>query len=426
MLAVIAGGLVVYLVYFAQTRYDVRNFDAGAHLAYVEYVATHHALPSATECSVCHHPPAYYLLAAPIDAALRSASLDATRGLQIFSLVLWLGFIAFAALAIERLVDRVWQRALALALVVFWPYSVIQSVRVNNDTLVDLCAAATIYFTVRWSADRRARWLGAAAGSVALGLATKASALVLVVAVVAVVALVVARAVDRKAVVRGAALPLLGLVAAVTIFVAARARAERGAIDDVLGDATRYTAPRAPAFYVTFSPGAMLSRPWARVTMSRTTEPTYANHLLKSSLYGAQTGSRVAPGAVAPSSTLALVENGLVMLLASLLVAGVALGRRDPSGRRMLAGLLAVVFFAGGVAFHLLAPNDQHADFRFILPIVIPLAVLYAWASEGLRERKLSHVGALVAAIFLGVAIVSFAHMKPDTTSPMLTPLFTR
>jgi len=185
--AVIGAGLVVYLIYFAHTPFYVRNTDAVQHLKYIELIAHEHALPSAARCPECHHPPAHYLLAAVVYAACERAGIEGTRGLQVFSLALWMVFLGFAAATLQRLLDRPWQRLLALALVVFWPYSVIQSVRVGNDALVDAVASVAIYFGVRWFEDLRARWLVAASLAAVLGLLTKASALMLPAMIVAIV-----------------------------------------------------------------------------------------------------------------------------------------------------------------------------------------------------------------------------------------------
>jgi len=364
---------------------------------------------------VCHHPPLYYVLAAPVYAALRATAIDPTRGLQLFSLVMWSAFVAFAALAVRRLVAHPWQRVVASSLVLFWPYAIVQSVRVNNDTLLDVLAAATIYFVVRWRDEPRQRWLGAAGVCAVAALLTKATGLVLVALVFVAAALAIARAADHRALRRVATPPLVALAICATTFVAVRS-------GGVLGSATRFVEPRGVAFYLRFSPSAMIATPWANVSMSKTSEPGYWNHLLKSSLYGARTFGRVPPGAVQPSRALARVENGAVMLLGAVLAIGLALGRRDRAARRLLAAAIAATVLAGGLAFHLLAPNDHHADFRFVFPIVIPLAALYAWSCEGLRARRVPYVGEIVAAIFLAIAIVSLVHMDPDAADAR--PLF--
>jgi hypothetical protein len=414
--ALIVFSFGVSLAYLAQTHYDVRNFDSAAHLRYVQILAHEHRLPQPSECSVCHHPPAYHLLAAAALTALeRVGAGDVTRGLQLLSLGIWSLFVLFALLAVNELIEPGRARLLATALVLLWPYSVIQSVRVNNDTLVDALAAAVLYFLIRWYKDGRARWLAAAVSGAALGLATKSSALVLVALVVAVVLL---RALADRRVLRRAFPSLVALVLVMLAWGAARAR--HGVYEGVMGRAgMERPASRGVRFYVFVDPRRMLGEPYARVYLDHSREPSFWNHELKSSLYGTRTFGKFPAGTLHPPIELVRWENRIVLVLALLLLVAVGLGPPHPG--RALCLVTAAVFMAGGLLFHLLAPRDHHADFRFIFPVLLPLSVLYARSLEGLPRLRV--IPELVAIAFLSLSVISLVHMKPEVGTPMPTPV---
>jgi 4-amino-4-deoxy-L-arabinose transferase-like glycosyltransferase len=401
----------VYLAYLARTHYDVRNFDAAGHLRYVQILAHEHRLPQARDCSVCHHPPAYHLLAAATLRALEKLGVsDVTRGLQFLSLGIWSLFVLFVVLAVRELIPQSRARLLATALVLLWPYSIIQSARVNNDTLVDALAAAVFYFLIRWRKEGRARWLASAVGGAALGLATKSSALVLVALVLGVVllrALEDRRVLEQRALLRRIIPSLVALVLMMLVWGATRAR--HGVYEGVMGRAgTDQPAWRGARFYVAFDPRRMLDDPYARVFLDHSREPSFWNHELKSSLYGTRTFGKLPPDTLQPPIELVRWENRIVLALATLLLIAVWVGPPHPG--RGLCLLTAALFIAGGLVFHLLAPRDHHADFRFIFPVLLPLSVLYAISLEGLRRLRV--VGELIAIVFLWVSVVSLVHMK--------------
>jgi hypothetical protein len=109
IIGVLVGAIALDALYASYTAWSDRNPDAHAHVQYVRYLLDHHALPRATDCSECHHPPLYYLAAAPVLAACeRSRALDPGVGLQLFSLSLFVTFLVSAALLVQRAVRGRW------------------------------------------------------------------------------------------------------------------------------------------------------------------------------------------------------------------------------------------------------------------------------------------------------------------------------
>ncbi|MBI5535720.1 MAG: glycosyltransferase family 39 protein [Deltaproteobacteria bacterium] len=419
----ILAGLGVYVFYLSHTPYDLRNYDAPAHLKYVEHVLRHRALPAEGDCSICHHPPAWHILAAMVYGACEATGVVApTKGLQLLSLVLWLCFLAMSALAIQRLLSRTYQQTLAMAFVVFWPYSIINSVRVNNDALMYALSAAVIHLLVRWYQQPRRRWMLAACACVVAALLTKASALSLVALVGVVLAMRVARSSGRRALLREC-LPIVGgLLVVVAVFGTVRASRGKDLVRGTLGAAWRTQgidmAERTARYYLTFDLPAQVRKPYADVGIG-IREPTYWNHLFKSSLYGTGQGSGPV-GVMVPSVKIARILNYLLPALTVVMAVGCALGRRDPRRRRLLCVAIAASFLTAGLAFHLMVPVSHHADFRFVMPVLLACSVLYAYAVEALRRRfaPSAILAALLAAGFLTLSVASFLWMSPRPQEP--------
>ncbi|MFO0658869.1 MAG: glycosyltransferase family 39 protein [Polyangiaceae bacterium] len=429
--AIAAVGLCVSLIYLLQTPFEVRNSDALTHLQYVRYLVDQRALPDASLCTECHHPPAYYLLEAVGWKLLDIFGCASTRGLQLISLGQWVFFLFFSVLTLKRLTQRRSEFLVLTALVVFWPYSIIQSARLNNDTLVDVSAAATVYFLLRWWDAPRARWLLAASAATALGLATKSSALILVGAVALTIVTRLFRGPHRGTLVLSAAPALVVLALTGGTWLGVRHQQGQEMTGTVLGNANKALKHRPASYYLRFDPQEMLHTPYAEITLLGTSEHSYWNQMLKSSQYGTMTQGKLPPGLEHPRRELVHLENGMVMGLFALLFLGVAasgfrrlhIGPTDHRGYRYFCVALVLTFVTSAMTFQLLAPRDYHVDFRFILPVVIPMSALYIWA---LRTHVMRYIAYVAAALYITVSAVSLCDLRPDPkvghALPMILP----
>jgi hypothetical protein len=416
--AVVIAGLCLAAIYASYTGAADRNPDAGPHMLYVRYVAEQHALPAKAACNVCHHPPAYYLLAAVVYRASTALGVaEPAFGLQLLALALFAIFLAGAALTVKRLLpgdDRraVLARVTALSLVAFWPSSILNSVRVGNDAMLYAISGGVLALLARWYQERSPRVLAAAAALVALGLFTKANAVALLAILLAVLGLALAKSPDRRALLRGAA-PALGIVLAALALSVIRVRAPVGASPgDVLGNAYNIDAawrtPRTARTYLTFDLASYLASPFASVSITGDGEPTFWNHLVKSSLFG--TRRAVLESAPAEPIGIASAITRLLLALFAALLAGQALDFEKATDERRLAALAAAIHVLTAVGFHLVVPYGFHADFRFIYPAVVPLAILYAEgaARAGARKPIFFWIAIALAAAMAALSIAFF------------------
>ncbi len=419
---VLAVATVFYVIHFVYTQPLEHNPDSGSHIAYIRYVAEHHAVPAASVCSECHHPPAYYLVAGALWRALADAGVtDPARGVQLLSIVLFLAFAVVSAASIARLVSRPYQQVLATALVALWPYSILNSTRISNDVALYATSAFAFYFLVRWYQDGKTRWMAAAAAVAALSLFIKESALTLVASLVAVAFLGIWRAKDRRRVARRAVPLVAALMLVAGLQGVLRGNQAAGILPRVLGSAYKpqssELAPRTLRAYLTFDVKAFVSTPYALAAMRtyRSLEPTYWNHLLKSSLLGTrnQFFFRM-PNAIDSNEHIALALNYALLALTAFLALALVLTWKHGSACRPLCFVAVAGYVAVGLAFHIVIPAGHHADFRFIFPVVVPMSVLLVDAMDALRRRGsvLWHGGYLVGNVFMALSLWYFLPME--------------
>ncbi len=434
-LALLLAGLGVYATYFSYTGPRQRDSDASEHVAYIEWLLKNHSLPPADRCVVCHHPPLYYVTSAAVWRAAEWTGLSHPEvALQLWSFVLFTVFAAVSARTLEHLLDKPYLRTLALSLIVFWPYSVLNSERVSNDLMLYPLAALCFHALVRWSKEGKAWLLAGACVSAGVALLVKSNALVLVTLVGAGAALGAVYATDRKRLLKRAAIPTAALLVFALGLELARGRPDESLVGKVLGSAYRptaaYTTPRTLRYYLTFDPTAIVRGPYVDTLHFRSQEPSFWNHLIKSSLFGTRNPPRFwLVGAVEANAQLASAENAALLALLGTLLVGAAITVRDSSRVKTLCLLYAGAFTASALTLHLIAPLGFHADFRLIYPVVVPVSTLFAMAVDGMRRRRLFlwHAGYITSSVFVVLAVAYFMPFTfPSTRLPtsILAPNF--
>ncbi len=422
-LLVMVASFALNAWYLSGTAFDERNYDAPAHLQYIHRLVELHQLPMAKDCSICHHPPLYHLLAAGVMvAAYRSAVVSAPFALQVMSLGLFYVFVAFGVLTVQALMSDTRVQPWAAAFLVFWPVSVINSVRLNNDLLLFALVSAGMYYLVRWRRDRARRHLIVACALAVGATFTKLNGLILAGALGGLLAWDAARKGEPRQRARRDWAVIAAMVLALGVMGGVRLWREPGPLSHrALGAAAldRPTSPHGLArTYLTFDVVAYLRTPYSIAGMTGDNDVPYWNHLLKSSLFGTRNLLQWADGKTFRSNvTLVRVESALLLLLIGYVLVALAVVRRVPRDHRVLSVYLALWFIVAGLSFHIWAPRPHHTDFRFIYPILIPAAAVFFESAKALRRRR-AFAGAagyvLVGAFWIG-AIWFFAFgVRPD------------
>ncbi|HEY8087925.1 MAG TPA: hypothetical protein VIF09_08770 [Polyangiaceae bacterium] len=419
--------------YLLATPYRLRAHDPDSHLQYVTYLLEHRAVPHAKDGFEFYHPPLYYFSSALVEACLRALGFQ--RGvqlaaLQLESMAFELGFAAFAVatarLFIDRLPDaplgrRLWSRdglaALATALILFWPSSVVHSTRIGNDDLTYLCFGGALYFASRWWLAGREGKLShflAAAGFGALGLVTKTNSLV-VFAVLGV--LVVARLLrDREQRVR--LLARYGGPLAASFVVASGLALHEAVVGLFMGDKGDFLIPNAEQNagelivgnraenYLWFDLRTYVTQAFTSAWDEDKGRQYFWNYLLKTGLFGEWGYSKTATWNLAVLMSLAC----LAMLVT--VVVGVLLLRRAQLGEELPLLATAVLLVASLALVRMKIPRSCTGDFRYVLPIILPLAYGYVRALVGYRERgwtRAASGGLVLGWVFAALSVAFIA-----------------
>jgi hypothetical protein len=344
------------------------------------------------------------------------------RAVQALSLLLTGVFLAFGAATFCRLLSQTWQQTLATALVAFWPYTIIQSSRINPDVAVNALCAVALYCAARWWQERETRWLlGAAVLAIAATWA-KATGLTLVAALLVLSAVATWRSPNRRAEARKSAPLAVGLALAALLLVSFRGERGDGLARSILGNAYQ-TPPDAPSppsalYYLQFDVRAFFDRPYVETGAFQSREPTFWNLWLKSSLFGGLNNADLSASVVGPpNASFALGLAALLLAVLAFLVLGTMLTWRQASPSRQFGAVVVLVYLVAAIGFHNHIPSRFHADFRFAFPLTIPLALLVSDAAGHLRSRRvwLWHAGYMLTCQW---AALSGAYVVPLGRAP--------
>ena len=425
---IILGGMFLYLSYLGYTTYAERNYDGPAQLEYINYITEHKSLPAASYCFICHHPPVYYVL-----AAIAYAFFDKTRlvapllGLQIFSLLIFVFFVVYGVLLVRRFTSDLRRIRLATALIVFWPYSVHNSIRVHNDTLVSSLMVVALYFVVCWYQDERPRDLYLGAVVTALGLMTKSSAFILVALLLLVLAVRFFPSRDKLRFVRRAGVVLAIVGAALFLNTLGKGKAPSKQVDPdgvvdrsgllcqkLLGSACdigpHQWVGNDTANYVYFDVGSFLKEPYMIADRDDTGRQYFWNHLIKSSLFGTHNSVADRETAYELNRKVAGVINFLTFGMLAYMLVGLTFVRKADARRYLVLTLflgLCVLFMMG---FRILIPAPHHTDFRHVFPMLVPVSLLYVNAIGTFRSRGLwlERLGYWLAIPFMVLTVFYF------------------
>jgi hypothetical protein len=416
IVAIVLAGTLVDVSYLAHTSIFERNYDAASHVLYIDEIAEHLRLPPVSVfCTACGHPPLYYALAALWSKVLLAGGwIPREIGLQWLSLLLFSVFVVFSLLLLRSTIERPATLRLAAALVVFWPSSIINSVRVHNDALASTLMIASMYFIARWDWQGRRRDFCLALTASALAMLTKATGYAMAATLLLVAGLRLRSArLDRESVKQFVAAALVLASAALLPVAFRQSMYPHTLCQRVLGRACdvprEYFVGNQPINYLCFDLQDFLSSTSSLAYPPR--QDYLLNGLAKSSLFGVMPLGKDFEGA--PYKSLAVILSLLLLAMAALCVVVLPFMRTARWQRhRALIGASASMLVML-VAFRILVPTPFHEDFRHIFPILVPLCLLYAKVVERLQRwsEVLYKAGIVLGLLMVASSVVFFVRI---------------
>ncbi len=383
--ALLGAALLVLCCYWEATpwtlrNYDVKRFGETGHLGYVEYVATHLALPSPGQGWEYYQPPLYYIGGALVWRWAQWLGLPEAQALQALALALWLVFLA-ASMATLRLALRRSPAVLgvASAALLLWPAGIIHGLRIGNDPPLYAAAAAATWFMFRWWRGGRRRHLLAMAACIALALLCKGSALALPAAAAALIALRLLRAGGwrqaRHWIDAGAATALMtaGLLLSLgrNFYYWRHGEISNWLIGNIGSLDADLRVPNQLRYFLPLDIPVFLSTPWLDTRVDATGRANFWNFLLRSALSGEFSFEGTLHRVIA-------IIWGVVLLwlLALLLMRAAALRWSAATLWREAPWIvLSALWLLSVVAARINYPFSCESDFRFILPVLLPFII---------------------------------------------------
>jgi hypothetical protein len=383
--AILCGAVLVLCFYWAATpwfarTYDVKRLGEGGHLDYVAYVAEHAALPRPDAGWEYYHPPLYYALGALVWRGASRIGASPTDALQAYSLFLWIVFLVAGTATFERALPRKGAGALvATAGLALWPSGVMDSQRIGNDAALYAAAGVATWFLVRWWRSRRRRHLIGASAFVGLAFLAKGNAVALLAALLALLLLAVMR--------RGrwrrprVWLDVLASAAAVAtgVFVSVarnlwywhRGQVSTWLVSNVATLDASLRVPNRIRDYIPLDIPTFLDTPWISTRDDATGRANFWNFMLRSSLTGEFSFDGTFHRYVAVAWGVALLAMVALLVL--------SLSRTRPSIKALWPHapliLLGVAWLGSLVCSRIVYPFSCGGDFRYIVPVLIPLMV---------------------------------------------------
>ncbi|MBN1695901.1 MAG: hypothetical protein JW881_00185 [Spirochaetales bacterium] len=408
------AALLLRLVYFSHTDPFTRTDDAPGHFEYIEFIEENMALPAINELEQSYHPPLYYVIASVFRKILMISDFDngaINRVLQFLSLCFNMGFLVAGTLVLKRYISDRKVLFLCIALLYFWPSSILHAARIGNDNLLYCCYGFGFFFLCKWYDDGNKTDLSFFTLFALLGLFTKANGIVILgcFGVLLFVRFFRTKA-KRKFVLTVLPYIIILLLAVTGLFIFSVVDALNGY--EVVTFANRmntmgwgdYIGINANNFLY-FDAKTFLNEPFTDLADDRGGRQYFFNYLFKTSLFGefsANTGFL---------KNCATIMSFLLLVILLIMAAGIVTSRLRDAKARLPILLNLILFILASAVYRLLSPIPCSNDFRYIFPAVISLPVLVSGAISYMNRKKMSIFGYSVIGViiaFTGFSIVFY------------------
>jgi 4-amino-4-deoxy-L-arabinose transferase-like glycosyltransferase len=161
-----AGVGAVLVGYLTLQIWDVfhyswlRGYDAWAASRYVDFLQSHHALPSPADTDVWHNPPLFYALAAVVQPHVGWTGIEPHKAVQLVSVLCGFGVVVLSFLIARELFPRSrWIQLGTLAVAAATPVLLRGSLMYHPEPLATLLATGGLFVGVRaavrgWTLER--------------------------------------------------------------------------------------------------------------------------------------------------------------------------------------------------------------------------------------------------------------------------------
>jgi hypothetical protein len=289
---------------------------------------------------------------------------------------------------------------------IFWPSSVVHSVRIGNDPLLYFLYAASLYYIIQWSRSDSKKELLIASLLTAATILTKANGEILI-AVLGVIGLYkMIKTKEWKKYLQLAIAPGLILLVALAITVGPglilklQGKRDQLYIDDINNVSSALRVGNSAVNFVWFDAKIFVTEPYTSPWEDQKGRQYFMNYLGKTGLFGEfNYGGSISHNAATINSLLAILMTWYIIF-------GVyQMNKKDFKKQSTL--LLSGFFLLAGITYMRMT-FPVNVDFRYILPILITYCALYAQsilAFGRIGAFRMAYTGIVISLIFTIVNI---------------------
>lgn len=431
----VLAGIAARILYTIITDFNVRGHDTDEHVDYVLYFVNNWSLPNvgAAMGGAYFHPPLYYFIASIFyrlaDFFQPGQPRYALGLLQYLSVAFSGGFLVYSALLVQKVFATFFKSAdaksvigslhfklasaAALALVVFWPSAVLHSPRIGNDPLLYFFFVAGLYYIYSFFVAPSTRLFTLGAIFAGLTVATKANGAILV-ALGGIVLLTIwwtrRPQVDAQLIGKGV-LPTTIMLAALALAfypgIALKLKGDRTHlyIDNITNiPATLQTGNNA-GNYLWMDVKTFLTEPYTSPYTDEYGRQYFANYLSKTGLVGEWWFE----GDLAENAVGVMSFSYLLLLVFFI----VGLYHYYKGDFTRASPLLWAYFLLLASIYYMRMTFPANIDFRYILPLLVPFAILYNIGIIRMYQRgkeRVALTGYAVESVFILSSIVFLLH----------------
>jgi len=402
---IILLGIIVRLVVYTYTGPMQNPYDVGEHLRYIQIISEEKRLPQNDECWSCYHPPLYYAAFAVLKNVADFYDSNLTsRIFQQASLLLSFASIIFGVALILNLFGNGYVAYLAALIAVFWPGLAMAAPRIGNDSLFYFGALFCMLFAQRyWRLHKNSDMLLASIGA-SIALAAKATGFVILGGWVIVYILSALRFLKI-----GSLKTLFASIFIITLFIGfSNYRTVINIIDgkkpslvgNISGLNGNLRVNSAVGNYLYFDLQDYMLESYTSPWNDKGGRQYYWNYALKTSLFGELRRNSLAGYAIA---TILSILALLIFLLALWGIIHIKFKDLPPL-------FFVILLFAAHIYLRVNYPYSCSNDFRYIFPVLFPLAYFSVNGAQILQNSRLkilSYASMLLFAILSFVFIVS-------------------
>jgi len=391
---VVLLGVVVRLVFYISTTVEEFNYDLVPNITYINTLAQEKRIPANDECSVCYHPPLYYIIA----AMPASYNFNLLRQMQMLFSFLTL---SFGVALIYRMFGKNMQAFLASLLWVLWPGFVLSSARIGNDVPFYFGLLFCIYFAYNWWHKQKNSYFILATLGAVLSVAFKATGFV----VLGVWAIIYICSVFKnfkigslKVVIASVAIALLLLGVSQYKFIENIIENKKiSFIGNTDNMSNSLKVGNEPGNYIYFDIKDFLTEPYASPWNDSGGRQYFWNYSLKTSLFGEFK---------VWDSSIGRALASLISLFALILIVLSLWGILHFNIKEFPLLLFLLALFAALIFVRIQYPYSSTNDFRYIMPAILPISYFSLRGIQVLTFKRLQILG--YASIMLFIAL-SFA-----------------